>query len=124
MMIATHRGIRSVPFLRSLIQRTTGAKMYAIKNAKMNGSSTLRPTNAIKTMNSGKPHRARNFRDGAFSPNHVSRRVRDEMPGNGPLSLRGIPSDGGCPGGSSGVIPEPVYQRIQQVLHRAARGSS
>src|SRR6188768_2531281 len=64
MMIARPRGMRRVPSLRSLIQRTTGARMYAIKKT-----------------NSGKPHRARNFRDGAFSPNHVSRvRARPPRP--------------------------------------------
>src|SRR3954471_9364372 len=82
MMIARARGMRCVPFLRSLIQRTIGARMNAIKNAKMNGSRTLRPRNAMKTTNSGKPHRERNFLEGAFSPNHVSRvRVREVRPG-------------------------------------------
>jgi hypothetical protein len=43
MMIATPRGIRIAPFLRTVIRSTTGARMYAIKLANTNGSNTSRP---------------------------------------------------------------------------------
>src|SRR5690349_478859 len=104
----------------------------------MNGSRTFRPRKIIRMMNSGKPHWLMNLRDGAFSPNHVSRRLARapiERPGSGdvvdddgaapvtvgPLSTgRGIPSDGGGvepDGGSSSVlIRRRVYQNSYVVI--------
>src|SRR5688572_28294360 len=110
--------MRCEPSLRSDIARTTGVRMYAMRNAKMNGSRTLRPRNTMTSTNSGKPHRVRNLRAGVFSPNHVSRRDRAPLligptppeTGGAPLLIGPAPADGG---GSSGVIAEPVYHRTR-----------
>src|SRR5436190_1426489 len=75
-MIASERGIRRVPSLRSEIHLTTGARMYAMRAANTNGSSTARPQITISTMNSGKPQRLMKRHTGFSLPNSVCERVR------------------------------------------------
>src|SRR5688572_23233120 len=116
MMIARPRGIRRVVAspargLRSLIQRTTGARMYAISPAKTKGMITFRPRMITKTMNSGKPQRRRNVRPEPSTPKNVAVRLRV-----GPVTGGGIvgsgargtpplaPPAGSLGGGSGGTI--------------------
>src|SRR3990167_4285254 len=92
----------------------------------MNGSRTFLPRKMMRTMKSGKPHREKNFLDGAFSPNHVSR--ARGRPGNvGPVSTeRGMPSVGPYagprgPGGSSVAIGRPIYHASDGGSHAPRR---
>src|SRR5262249_34992015 len=112
-------GIRFAPLGLLDIRSTIGARMYAIRLANTNGSSTARPRNAINRTNSVKPQRPRNLRAGAPSPNQVSRRDR-ACPCVGPDSIgRGTPS-----GGSVGVmrvgIPEDLRAATPHVREPAA----